>query len=333
MQYYIKRIVPILISACSVILISACIRENTIGCPQPVKVKLKYSYNILDVNIFDKKTDRAVLHIFNEEGLLIMHREIEGGIDEISIPPLKSGKYHFIAHARNSKVIDEQADLKIPELTDGVSKIEEFTAYLKRSNNEVQDKKLNDFLIGYTISDIVTNIEKRVEVSLKSVIKRVHIALLSTNKGEVLEPDRYNFKIIDNTGNGHIRYDYTQLPDKAITYKPYNKATSFLDNPMEGEVSIAVIAKINTARLIEQNLPHLIITDNLSKLEVVNVNLTWLLSLTNMENNNGRWGLQEYLDRQDNYSITLLIDSATGLWSKNTIVINGWVINMKEIDL
>ena len=328
---YLKRIAPIFLWIYSLILISACVRDD-IRCHLPVTIELDYSYNILNTNMLDEKTDRAVLHIFNEGGLLVMHHDIGDGIGELSLPALKPGKYHFVAHARSTDIISEWVDLYVPELTEKVSGIEELTAYLKRSNNGVQDSRLNDFLIGYTVSDIDANIGNRVQISLKSAVKRIRITLLPTTGGVLLDPNKYNFKITDNVGNGHIKYDYTQLPDEAIIYKPYYKIVSSPDTPIENEVSSAVIAEINTTRLIEQNRPYLTISDNSNNREIIRVNLTWLLSLTNMENNKGRWSLQEYLDRQDNFTITLFVDTATGSWLKSTIIINGWIVNMKGID-
>ena len=331
MLHYTKRIAPILIWMYSLINISACIRDD-IRCNLPVTIGLDYSYNILNTNMLDEKSDRAALHIFDQEGVLVIQRDIGDGIGELSLPALKPGKYHFVAHARSTDVISEWADLYVPRLTEKVSGIEKLTAYLKRSDNGVQNNRLNDFLIGYTISDIDANIGNRVQISLKSAVKRIRITLLPTTGGVLLDPDRYNFKITDNVGNGHIKYDYTQLPDEAIIYKPYYKTASSPDTPTENEVSSAVMAEINSTRLIEQNRPYLTISDNSNNREIVRVNLTWLLSLTNMENNKGRWSLQEYLDRQDNFAITLFVDTATGSWLKSTIIINGWVLNMEDID-
>ena len=328
---YLKRIAPIFLWIYSLILISACVRDD-IRCHLPITIELDYSYNILNTNMLDEKTDRAVLHIFDEGGLLVMHHDIGDGIGELSLPALKPGKYHFVAHARSTDIISEWVDLYVPELTEKVSGIEELTAYLKRSDNGVQDSRLNDFLIGYTVSDIDANIGNRVQISLKSAVKRIRITLLPTTGGVLLDPNRYDFKITDNVGNGHIKYDYTQLPDEAIIYKPYYKVASSSYTPIENEVSSAVIAEINATRLIEQNRPYLTISDNSNNREIIRVNLTWLLSLTNMENNKGRWSLQEYLDRQDNFTISLFVDTATGSWLKSTIIINGWIVNMKGID-
>lgn len=42
------------------------------------------------------------------------------------------------------------------------------------------------------------------------------------------------------------------------------------------------------------------------------------------------WSLQEYLDRQDEYVITLFFDNDK--WMDVTIIINGWVVNNVNIN-
>ena len=75
-------------------------------------------------------------------------------------------------------------------------------------------------------------------------------------------------------------------------------------------------ADFNTSRILDGSNARLVVRNASSGREILNINLPW----TN----------QEYLDRQDEYSMTFFIDGAT--WMETKIVVNGWVLSLQDID-
>lgn len=94
-----------------------------------------------------------------------------------------------------------------------------------------------------------------------------------------------------------------------------------------------MVAELNTSRLMTDAEPRLIISDAETGEEVMNLNLTWFLSLQAIGEHRAEWSDQEYLDRQDEYALTFFIDVDNNTWMKSHIVVNGWVVSLEEIEL
>lgn len=331
--------VPVILLSMVIILLSSCIKDDRDNCGG-VNVNFNYSYNILSSNAFGEQADKVVLYVFGEDGLLVKKITKEGAAVTndltISLAGLRDGKYQFAAWAQSTNVEGEQANFEIPDLAPGQSTIDELTAFLKRTNG-IQGHELNHFMIGCVTSEIASDAGYRtVTVDLKKVTNKIRVILLPGTTGGTLDKDDYQISINDEIGNGHINYDYSLLGDGPLTYSAYFKANM---QPGEketlagnGPVDNAVVAELNTSRLMEANKPGLVITNSTNGNEIVNLNLCYYISLIRLESHAAEWSLQEYLDRQDEYAISIYVDTVNRSWLKSVLIINGWVINLAEID-
>ena len=330
---------------CSIIgtlITSSCIRNDSDICPKGVDVQFNYSYNILNSNALGEEIDKIILYAFDKDRVLIAQKTVEGpevtNDLRIPLPDITAGKFFFAAVAQSTNIYGEFADFKIPDMTIGESELDDLNARLKLSADRVQEYELNNLLIGYAQADITNSSDiQTVTLNMKKVNRKIRIVLLPV-KPEVqpLDQTAFDFCIIDPVGNGDIDYKYEQLPGGAVTYKPYFQTKTA---PADGEalpgneISSAVIAEINTARLITTNKPKLIIADKITKKEIVKLDLIWFISLIEMRDNSIKWGLQEYLDREDQYTISIFFDNDTDIWLQTTIIINGWIISLDDIGL
>lgn len=334
----IKKYQSILLALFVAVGLSSCIDEKIEDCGSKVNVLFDYSYNMLSINALEEQADRLTLYVFDASGKLVQQRESSGknlnhNYSEV-FPNLDLGKYTFVAWAKSSNLTNSKSDFLIPELVVGKSTIDELSYYVKRESG-IQNTELNNFLVGYQEVDVFEkNGNISTTISLKKVNKKFRVVLMPYTGGTELDVKDFDFKIIDNIGNGHVNYDYSLLADESITYQPYYAANVSPDpseNLDETEVDKAAVVEINTSRIVDINKAKLLITKNGSEEEVLmNVNLSWFLSLTEMESHKN-WSLQEYLDRQDEYAITLFFNGTT--WMDATIIINGWVINNIGIDM
>jgi|GEM_PF-852157 Protein of unknown function (DUF1812). len=329
---------------CSVIgaaVYSSCVKGDVVVPPKGVDVLFNYSYNMLNSNAFGEKADRVLLYVFNQDSLLVTQESVEGTVVtndlRIPLPHIADGKFFFAAFAHSTYIQSSFADFKVPDMTIGESKLADLKARLNLPDNRVQNYELNDFLIGYSSAIIANTSSQSVTLNMKKVNRKIRIVLLPMRAGaEPLDPTTFDFKIVDGLSSGEIDYKYEQLRGDGIIYKPYFQAKTA---PEDGEVlpddeiNSAVIAEINTARLITTNKPKLTITDKTTRKEVVKIDLIWIISLIEMKDNAAKWSLQEYLDREDEYNISLFFDSDTATFLRTTIVINGWVINLDDIGL
>ncbi len=329
---------PVLLFLAVVLAIPSCIDDKIMDCR--VDVSFNYSYNMLSSNAFEQQADQVALYVFDEDGLLVAkHVSEENRLSDgfqMQTDDLKAGNYRFVAWAQSTDIKEDKAYFNIPRLTVGTSFLDDLSYYLKRESG-IQQQELNNLLVGVTEVNI-NNVEgiHPVTIDLKKVTRRLRVVLLPYLGGTALDVEDYVFSIIDDAGNGHINYDYGILPDEAITYRPYYAANVLPDAsetlPPE-EIDRAAVVELNTSRLIESHNPRLVISGKKNGKEIIRLNLPWFLSLTEMEGHKQAWSLQEYLDRQDEYVITLFLDAEENLWMQNTIIINGWVINDLELGM
>ena len=299
-----------------------------------VTVRFAYTYNILSADALKKQVDEVSLYIFGEDGILV--KQFINAITPLNyyfirLTDLRSGNYHFVACAQSKHITSDQSYFSRPNLKAGVSSIDELTYVMKREEaSGFQRHELNNFLVG--MADVVIgDNNSSVTIELKKVTNKIRIVILPYTSDSTLDVSDYEFSIVDKTGNGRINYDYTLLPDKQITYLPYyaaNLGPEYAGELLPNEIDRAAVVEINTSRLLVENAPRLKIVDKKNGREIVSMNLPWVFSLTEMEKNS-KWSLQEYLDRQDIYSIMLYFNDST--WMSGSIIINGWVINDKEI--
>ncbi|MGV8093198.1 MAG: FimB/Mfa2 family fimbrial subunit [Mangrovibacterium sp.] len=331
-----NRILFVLSALMAILPLSSCIKDNLDDCG--IDVRFDYSYNMLSSNSFGVQADRVSLYVFDEPGTLVLQQTSRG--DALSndyrlhIEALKAGKYRFVAWSQGSGVEGDAADFDVPVMTVGSSSLGDLTYSLKRTDG-VQQHELNTFLVGTVEAEIESSEATRlVTVNLKKVTRKIRVILLPYTGGSQLDVSDYDFKIVDEVGSGCINYDYSVLPDEAITYWPYYAANVQPNAPetlSPGEVDRAAVVELNTSRLIESHNPRLVISGKTSGEEIVRLNLPWFLSLTEMESHRQGWNLQEYLDRQDKFALTFFLNQ--GSWMQGTIIINGWVINNLEIEI
>ncbi len=327
--------IKLALSMIALLAMSSCIKEDPDDCK--IRVSFDYSYNILSSNALENQVDQLMLYVFDGNGMLVSIHSRQGGAISNALTvemnkPEASGRYRFVAWGKSNTLTGDEANFVIPDLTVGVSRLEDLNYYLKRELNFSQ-YELNNFLVGAAEADVQnTPGTDQVKISLKKVNKKIRVVLLPYLGNTELDVNDYLFSITDPIGSGHIKYDYSMLADEPTTYLPYYKSNIHPSSNAavpSGEVDKAVAVEFSTSRLIETNVPRLhIITADGSK-ELVNINLPWLFSLTEMESHR-IWSLQEYLDRQDEYVITLFFDNDK--WMDVTIIINGWVVNNVNIN-
>lgn len=316
------------------LLSGACIRDGAQECA--TTVTFEYTYNMLSADAFGEQVSRVTLYLFDREGVFIrkIHSDpatdVENGF-RFELPNLPEAEYQFAAWAQNDRLRNDESSFMVSDLAFGT---ECNLSYMMRRNNGIQQYELNNLLVGATGTVVAGGGSQReIRVPMKKVNRKIRVIMLPTEAGSELDVANYSFNIIDDPGNGHVNYDFSLLPDSPVTYRPYFAANLTPDPDLvfdPGEVDRAAVAEINTSRLVVENKPRLVISAIADPQPIVDVDLIWLLSLTEMERHQ-EWTLQEYLDRQDEFVITLFVQGGT--WLTTTIIINGWVVNNVDIDI
>lgn len=314
-MYYIT--LGVLFAVAGIITSCESIREELPECR--LYVKFKYDYNMLFTDAFHTQVDKVELYVFDKDGKFLFRQTEEGSIlatgnylMEVELPV---GEYQFLAWAG----VHESYDIAT---LNGESDITEMKLRLKREESRIIDKKLEPLWYGEIHHVNFSGMANQAEViNLIKDTNKVRFVfqgysqentLNNSTKAWNLNMDDYNYEIIE--ANGYLAYDNSLLNDDVLSFRPYYK---------EQKSPSAAVVEMNTMRLMENRQTHFTVTEKATGKKVFDINLIDFLAMTDMEGNN--WGVQEYLDRQDEYKIIFFFsETSSDLWQAIQIQINGW---------
>ncbi len=121
-----------------------------------------------------------------------------------------------------------------------------------------------------------------------------------------------------------------------LHYRPYLQTEGTDGEGSGGAEAVSnVIAELSLSRLMENDAMRLHITDASGDVTLVDIPLVEYLLMTGREQDGRIKSDQEYLDRQDFYTITLYLKGEPGeeQWFDGLIIINGWALRPGSVDL
>lgn len=311
------------------VLFSSCIYEDRTCCF--LSVGFSYTYNVKEANAFPSEVKDVELFIFDSEGVFVERFHENGGDGfekdyRMILPNLEGGKYTFVALGRNRPIITEDGEFVYSDLEAGKSTVEDLLIWLKTDNHI----STTDFAAVYNgvVQCELKNGAQYVEIPMAKLTNRVRVVLMPYSGAEKL--NGYDFSV--HSGAVLFDYDGDMVSRVPTLFRPHHQyLTSASPSLSEGEVGEAIIADFHLSRLVLEDRPTLVISDSDLGEDIVKINLTWLLSLQGIAEHRKEWSDQEYLDRQDAYSITFFVDK--GLLVKTHIIVNGWVISIEDVSL
>ena len=334
-----KRTSSLYLMACLtslMLLTTSCIRDEQGDCG--LDLTFHYTYNIKDADAFANEINSITLYIFDNYGNFLRQKtankaQLRNGTT-MHINNLPKGIYRFVAFAQSTTQTDQKANFLFPTLKEG-SRLDDLTARLQTENN-ISQTKLNNLLNGAFTAN-VTGVAQTMDMNLMKLTHTLRIILVPTGDGspKYLKAANYDFKVTDN--NSLLGYDGTRLKGDSVTYTPY-LAEASVDSSTSVKNTV-IVAEMSFSRLFADSKPRLVVHDKINNVDIINTNLTWFLTLTEIDEHHSVWSNQEYLDRQDEYSIVLFVTvkqspgSDDSTWMLTRIIINGWVLNPVNIDL
>ena len=293
----------------------------------------------VDVYIFDAKTGDFVAR-YSDAGERLREFGYRLPID------IKPGDYEIIAWCG---LADNDGHFTI---ADNISSYSDLKCRMARSmdGNQVtySDKCLNALFHGritHTFPD--KEGDHYATVNLTKDTNYIQLAL-HHNAGE-LDPDRFSVMMEDD--NGYLAYDNSLIDDITIQYRPWSIRGGVVDMETDGYNSRAaedgtgfLVAELATSRLTANHNPLLTVTDNVTGRVVFSLPLVKYVLMMKSDRYS-KMEAQEYLDREDEYSVIVFLqnnkkdpdnndpdpepnpdpDDDEG-WYAVEIVINGWHI-------
>ena len=118
------------------------------------------------------------------------------------------------------------------------------------------------------------------------------------------------------------------LEDEQIEYRPWSIVTGNVDVDTQSAAVRAsdvqvTVAELTTARLMTDSRPLLVVTNRSNGKKVLSVPIVDYALLVK-GNYNKAMGDQEYLDRQDDYTLTFFLDGDNKWYMGAGIYVNSW---------
>lgn len=356
---YLKRKGRIMMAVIAAIIscaLSSCdnaIYDDEGDCDVTYRLKFLYDRNMKWADAFPHEVKSVRLYAFDKTGILVWQHSEKGDIlktDGYNINlPLPAGDYRLIAWCGLDNDGERQESFSVPQARVGETRIEELKCSLYRKHDATgaySDEKLYPMFHGMIDINLpATDDGGDYPYTMDLTKDTNHVRIILQHlSGEPVDINRFSFRIEEE--NGLMNYDNSLLPDEMITYwahdlksgtagmgiddYPEQGARTTIDPSRNTTTSISVaIADLTIARLMAGRKTFLTVRTNDGK-TVARVPLADYALLLK-DGYDEEMSDQEYLDRQDEYTLTFFLDEDE-LWIGTSIIINSWKVVLNNVD-
>lgn len=323
-------------------------------CSVTYNVTFRYDRNMKWADAFAHEVKSVHLYAFDKEGTLVWQKSERGealATDGYAMTlDLPAGDYRLVAWCGLENDGERDESFSVPEAHVGKTRIEELQCRLNRrydADGAYSKERLYPLFHGMLDVSLPVNDdggEYDYTMYLTKDTNHVRI-ILQQLSGEPVDENKFTFRIEEQ--NGLMNCDNTLLPDETIIYREYDKQSGTAgmgidDYPVISKsknaaqpstravtsVSVA-IADLSIARLMEDRQTWLTITTDDGRTAARIPFTDYALLLRNSYDE--KMSKQEYLDRQDEYSLTFFLDE-NQRWIETSIIINSWKVVLNDVD-
>ncbi len=321
------------------------------------RVRFKYDYNMKYGDAFAHEVSTVTLYLIDADGNITWQRTEEGEalaedgyVMELSTDDIAPGTYDLLVWAgtkdkgtfaisEGTMATDLQCLLRRNHDAEGAPYVDSDLDRLFHGRLEAQEFPSEAGTYTYT-------------VSLTKDTNLFRIALQQVSGGTV-DTSKFTFTITDD--NGLLDWDNTVIADQegTMTYYAWNVETGEAEGYMDTEgdtgetaeaeeddgtrtraatyVYGAAVAELTTSRLATSNTPRLTVRNQEKDKTVFSIPIKdYLLMMRSSEHR--EMGDQEFLDRQDEWSMTFFLDEDDN-WLASYIYINSWKLVLQNVGL
>lgn len=332
----------LLLAVATVLPLASChtVWDDDDDCPVETeyRVKFKYDYNMLYADAFASQVHSVTLYAFDADGRLAFQQTDQGEMlsdpDYSMLLPLEEGNYRLVAWAG----VQDGNGFTVPRLTEGVSTFDDLTCRINRYSATLHGEPIDS--VGYLQplwhgqldTQTLTRAADRTEYLTVPLVKNTNtfrIILQQMAAGSV-DASQFEFTVADE--NGLMLADNSLDPtDGTLTYMPYYQAqgSAGIDGPASEDQLNMAVAELTTGRLMADSDMRLTISNRETGETVLSIPLIDYLELCKTVANYDM-PLQEYLDREDTYTMTFFLDS-NNAWINTQVIINDWIVRYNDI--
>ena len=296
----LKNLISIL---CVMALVSCSwVKDDNDDCPDGFWLKLQYDYNILDVDAAMRYMKDAYVYVYDNDGNFVKRiyatgDDLKAHNYRIRVDGLTEGDYQFVVW---SGIDNNQFTLAGETQTK-----DEFRLSLI-GNGSSYNGELPPIYYG-SVTDV--HFDDSYSVFPISMMKNTNLlsCLVVSVDDTTLSADDYTLKVV--TANGVMDGDNEIATDTPTTYVPYVSENVTFDDPDYGELKGAMYA-LSTLRIMEDSDCRIIFEKKETGETLFNISLPEYIGMIgSLYTNLGRpLSVQEYLDRQDFYTIVFYLN-------------------------
>jgi len=322
---------------CVTLLSAGCsmVTDEPVKCPAELRVRFAYDHNLKFADAFAHEVTSVNVWAFDSSGKPVWSGSADG--DALKDPdfyletPLPEGRYDFVSWCG----LKGNGSFDLATYTPASK--EELTVKL-RTLEENGDAICSDDLPGL-YNGTVTGVEYEID-PYKPTIKTVTIPLMKDTKdirvmlinldGTTIETG--NFSVTITAADAAMAWDNTLLTSPTVTYRPWDIRYGETEAPGKTkttETVSALLFDLSTGRLMDDGEAILTVHRNWDNHDIIQIRLTDYLVMVKghyPDEDGNEIGNQEYLDRQDDYSIVFFIDPASNWYEDIGIYINNWAV-------
>lgn len=302
-------------------------------CPAQLSVTFTYDRNIKFADAFPNEVKSVNVWAFDKAGNPVWSASQSG--DALSAKgfridtDLPEGSYDFVSWCGLKDNGDFDLDTYTPtskeELEVRLKTVADQSAHVSASDLPGLYHGMSS--VTYTIDPYKPTFET-VNISLTKDTKDIRVLLQHLDGSSI---DNRDFDVTITDANSWLAYDNDVISAcPLVTYKPWNIKYGQVTAPDAAPSSKAVttvaslLFELSTSRLMVDANAVLTVHRNTDGQDIIRIPLIDYLLL--VKGHYGNMTDQDYLDRQDDYSIVFFIDKSSNWYLAEGIYINGWAV-------
>ena len=298
------RALKLLLAVVGFLAMSSCtwVKDENDDCPYGFWLQLRYSYNMLDVDAAPKYVTDAQVYVYDTDGNYVKRIFVTQDVLKarnycVQVDGLPEGDYQFVVWSgMSSSQYAVSGDTKT---------IDDFRLALASGSSA---NELPALYHGYLSKVHYDDSYAVHEVELMKNTNQLACLVVSVDNAVEADPADYAMEVIAANGTMNA---YNQLvSDEAITYKPFVKEPVTIDDADYGTLC-GIKFNITTLRLMTDSDSRIILHRKSTGQVVFDISFPEYIGMIGaLYTNMGRQlTAQEYLDRQDFYTIVFFLSA------------------------
>ncbi len=312
-------------------------------CPSGADVTFDYEYNLHATDLFADQVGAVTVYAYDAATRQLVYTKEESGA-ALAQPAytmhldLPAGDYllHAVAGERDysSHLAGAWTHFVRTAIADG-SSADSFTLRLDRdatgavANGSVEMERIFQAREGmaslHVDSDEDGLTQATAHIPLMRLTNKLKLSFMRTDFPSYIEAGDFDIALTDR--NGEIARDNTLTSATTVTYAPFNTDVMADENGC-----MWVNAEICFPRVVESTGTTLTITDRRSGHVTTIGNFDQVLAAAREAYDYKKYSVQEYLDRENSFEVSLVLNGAIVKYIEVRVSILNWVKRIQDVD-